>query len=545
MSEVNGKPEILQLEAVGQDFYVYIRGLQGSEAVKGQIGIESVQDMEWMDNIDVHTIILLDNSLSITEQNQQKIHKILTAYLEGRLENEAVSIAVFGEGIQYLVEKEKDTEVLMECLEQMEYQNQESFLTDVLYEELLKLRGERGYQRFIIATDGVDNKEIGYTKEELYNLLEDKNFPIYSLGCLYKKNTEELKNLFAISRLTGGEYVRLDEVSEPEEVAAVLNEDIYGLHFRVPEASCDGSEKNIRLAIQGEGESIELTHSVKMPFLSVEDEMTELGEISAEADEMSVKLELETGEEIIMESITKAEEYVGEVDTFTISADAQIGQTSEQSVDILTIAAVGVVIASVAVLSVLQILKKGGKKEKEGKQQEKQKKQKKTTAENKIKIPEDFAPQIQTAEKGRDISVENIYGSKKEVDDLEDDEGTISLEKYKNRNTGNSSYSQRRYLVVLKDRNQPDKEFRYPVADQIVLGRKRMEGVDIVLGYDSSVSGKHCRISRIQDQFFIEDLGSTNKTYMNDRIVRTRMELSSGSIIRLGNLELLVDFIVM
>jgi GGDEF domain-containing protein len=49
-----------------------------------------------------------------------------------------------------------------------------------------------------------------------------------------------------------------------------------------------------------------------------------------------------------------------------------------------------------------------------------------------------------------------------------------------------------------------------------------------------SVSRHHCEISRDGDHYFIEDLGSTNRTYLNGKAVR-REELHDGDQISVGN----------
>jgi diguanylate cyclase (GGDEF)-like protein len=49
-----------------------------------------------------------------------------------------------------------------------------------------------------------------------------------------------------------------------------------------------------------------------------------------------------------------------------------------------------------------------------------------------------------------------------------------------------------------------------------------------------SVSRHHCEIARDGDRYFIEDLGSTNRTYLNGKAVR-REELHDGDQISVGN----------
>lgn len=69
----------------------------------------------------------------------------------------------------------------------------------------------------------------------------------------------------------------------------------------------------------------------------------------------------------------------------------------------------------------------------------------------------------------------------------------------------------------------------------------RGEGNDVVLLLDSSVSTEHARLVVDQGQFWIEDLGSTNGTYLGDAKVEGRTLIGPGSVFVVGRttLELL------
>jgi hypothetical protein len=72
----------------------------------------------------------------------------------------------------------------------------------------------------------------------------------------------------------------------------------------------------------------------------------------------------------------------------------------------------------------------------------------------------------------------------------------------------------------------------YLTKDRTTLGRK--EGNDIVLD-TMVVSGQHCAFDLVGvADVFLQDLGSTNGTYVNDHMVRERTKLRDGDVIAIG-----------
>src|SRR4051812_29159906 len=60
-------------------------------------------------------------------------------------------------------------------------------------------------------------------------------------------------------------------------------------------------------------------------------------------------------------------------------------------------------------------------------------------------------------------------------------------------------------------------------------------GEDCDLVVDSpTVSGRHCRLTREADGFVLEDLGSTNGTYVNGARIARRMRVTPADAVTLG-----------
>src|SRR5260370_26464562 len=86
------------------------------------------------------------------------------------------------------------------------------------------------------------------------------------------------------------------------------------------------------------------------------------------------------------------------------------------------------------------------------------------------------------------------------------------------------------YLVVLKGQNA--KQSITLDKDRVVLGRNAT--CDVVFpANDFAVSREHACILRVQNKFFIEDMGSRNGTYVNNQPVSARRELGDNDRIRI------------
>ena len=75
----------------------------------------------------------------------------------------------------------------------------------------------------------------------------------------------------------------------------------------------------------------------------------------------------------------------------------------------------------------------------------------------------------------------------------------------------------------------------YPLEDQeVFVGRKK--GCQICLE-DSSVSSMHAKLTRQEERWYIQDLKSTNFTWLNEKRVIRKMRLKEGMVIRFGQCE--------
>jgi len=429
--------------------------------------------------IPIETIILLDNSLSVVEKYRPTINTILSEIAANRMAGEIFTVATFSEQVDYLIKDCPDYGQVKQVIDNISYNNQETYLTDVLYDMLTEISAENNtlLKRIIIISDGVDNKSIGYTKEELYSLLEKAPYPIYTIGCTYKENNEQLKNMFALSRLTGGESYLLDEVSDPMTIVNGIAELNHAIKVMItPKVKdCDGTKKGIGLTITAAGKTTVNTLEVTMPFHIVEE----------------ITQEPSTEEPVIEPTVAEPEPNALQIPVLLLLAGG---------IGILIV----LIIGGIADFIVYKKTKK-----------------------NK------FVSATSGENDGRNI---NIYEADSHSTQLLDrnlqkperKDGTVFL--------WEKSIPCR---LILEDVNNPIKRFEVPLNAPVLVGYNY--GCQIRLNYEETVSGNHCRIYGENGKFYVENLSKTNGTLVDGKRIVNMAEIYTGCVLTLGKLKMKVE----
>lgn len=478
----NGSAVVLETYTGDSYVSVYVKEAEfDADEISVQIGTTEAAEVEAQPvsdlDVSMKTLVMIDNSLSISKNDRGKIAEFLQNLISDRLGNEKICIATFSEEISLLTDYTDDYGTLKKAVDGITYQDQETYLTDVLY-DLISAEyvqsDENVYQRIIVVSDGVDNKSMGYAKDELYSLLKDVRIPIYTVGCQNGKNNEELENMFALSRMTSADYFLLSEIEDLLTITDTLNQDrnIVKLTIMPVEEMLDGSKKAVKVTLS---DGTILSTEIVMPQQLV----TKQPEKTPETEVIVEKAEVEEPEQRIEEAGSSGFNYI-----------------------IIIIAGILGVIVVLAVIVIVCILnkKKGNKS--------------------------DF-----------EIIDDSLLQEQHEVDEeVTEMLGALSKENNDGKTVmiwNNSST----YQIVLTDTNSPAKSFQVPLEKSIIVGRKK-ESCDIVLDYDKSVSGRHCEISVKDGKFFVKDLQSSNGTWLNDSKILTESEIFSGNILKLGRLEM-------
>ena len=86
----------------------------------------------------------------------------------------------------------------------------------------------------------------------------------------------------------------------------------------------------------------------------------------------------------------------------------------------------------------------------------------------------------------------------------------------------------------------PDDQFEHTfTAEEIIIGRSPVCDFQIT---DETVSSKHVRVFFSHNQWWVEDFGSSNGSFLNEVLVKTAIVLTSGDQLRLGKIKIDVSF---
>lgn len=493
---------ISEIQTKDDKITLFIKNIPSITSAEVQIGTQKcgaaeVTSLRSMNQTAVDTLILIDNSQSISEANRQKVQEILKNVIVDHMDRERFSVATFSEIINSEINFSEDYSGHLKAVENIGYVNQNTYIIDVLYQaiETIMSQNDSNYKRIILISDGVDDNRRGYTKDELIRLIQTNLCPIYSITSMWEEDQNGVENMFELSRAAKSAYFLLDDYDNPEQIADEIGKDyeVYAVTAQIPQALMDGGSKNIRVILQtAEGEQSVETETV-IPFLNADS----TGE-TQEAGESTDTATLETTPSM------------APTDSPIPTSEKEDGEEGEHGNKIYLYIAIGAfVFFIVTIVALISLLKKRKKRE-----------------ESTFGYAEEstIATRYEEADcEGQTVAMTQLEES--------DSESTVGMwdkgESLKNLN-----------LTDLRNH----KEISCVLRNELILGRSRSR-CDVAFDYEKTVSGTHCRLSLEKGKVYITDLKSSNGTWLNRERVDSETEIKSGDHIKLGALELEIKFI--
>jgi hypothetical protein len=72
----------------------------------------------------------------------------------------------------------------------------------------------------------------------------------------------------------------------------------------------------------------------------------------------------------------------------------------------------------------------------------------------------------------------------------------------------------------------------YDVGEEVTVGRA--PGCGVPIDYDTFASNLHARLFRLDGDLWVEDLGSTNGTWVNTERIAERTQIEKGDLLQVG-----------
>lgn len=146
---------------------------------------------------------------------------------------------------------------------------------------------------------------------------------------------------------------------------------------------------------------------------------------------------------------------------------------------------------------------------------------------------------ISISEKGVDIRSGQLGGGSSYLDGMPGERiPTMLMEGY----ADDWNYGREQSNIVLRD-SANGNIYCVSFTRELLIGRKapQQENVPFLKIQDPAVSGNHCRILTDGTGFWIEDLYSTNGTYVNGQRIYGSAPIYGGTAVKIGSSEYIFE----
>lgn len=550
-----------------QESYFYNDNLQlvvgnvNDEIEEAQCLISSeeckVTKFEDAETCGVSTLILLDQGMKENKTIKNYIKNVTGRMFEDKQEKDKFAIAVMSDGdMEMITEFTDDRYIVSTAIENMRYEKKANNLGESVKQTLEYLKSDKsaGIKRIVIFSDGDNSNDKGGSLASLLESMKTEKFPIYTIGCGTKKQAKQVsKNLYAISKSSlkrdGCGYTGKDD--DIEKSGSYLHE-IYSsvkLNVKVPTSLMDGTEQPISLTLRLQNE--------KTIKIEKEQVYLQMAVKPSDAPTSEPKQEESQSEPIVI-------------------------QSEDNKTDMLLYLIFGLL--SVIVLVILGVFlhfilskrKKNVKPKRNirltdydisvnGGQQITEHKSRMDVATNKfVQLDDEYertmldpASYKKKNNRNNTSTPSNLHNSTSNLHNTPinhisfDDfgEGTVMLNSNAGGNFGRDDGNRTSFVqasgqgtvtISLKDMSN-GRVFVKQITDEVVIGRSENVSAPnyISLSYDHSISKEHCKIIKSGNEFYVEDLGSLNHTYVRNREVTYRERIESGEIVTIGQSQVL------
>ena len=258
----NSKPIIVESMVKQTEAQVFLTNVSELTVTEARISATPV------DFIDLGTLaegkvaqdilFLVDTSTSMTVEDQNEILHTLEAFLSSKPDGVSYALMTFGEENNLLCDFTEDRYAFQKKMETIQFQEQGSSFYAAITKALdlaENRKTEGNFVQLAVFTDGVEYDETGLTQNEMFAAIQKNPMPVHTFGCRHSDNTEQLKSLYSLSRISNGISMTLDSKQQPEQRTQPIwdfQATVRCLNVDLPDELQDGSVKTLGLYAQQE-----------------------------------------------------------------------------------------------------------------------------------------------------------------------------------------------------------------------------------------------------------------------------------------------------
>ena len=171
------------------------------------------------------TLILIDNSSSVTPGNREIVEETLKYLIKNAPKGDEFALATYSNQTELLVNYGANADEYMQAIEKITYTDKDTCLCDVLMDTVNGWReSDFAMRNIILFTDGQMNESETYPIEELYFRLNESGYPLYAIGLNQETNAVMLKRVASLARISHGEMFYSDFEDSEADVEIKLTE---------------------------------------------------------------------------------------------------------------------------------------------------------------------------------------------------------------------------------------------------------------------------------------------------------------------------------
>ena len=476
--------EAYQTEDGTLKVYLNHTGVMEQDCYTIQIGNETleVQDVTTVKAMGegMTYVCIVDNSGSLDEMRAEQIRTFLTELNQNKEDTDSICLILAGSEIKQSA-YQTDAAAIQKEIDAIQPEDAWTNLykgIDVAVQSLASAKEAHNKKCIVILSDGAEESENGITIGEAYDHIEESHVPVYTVALISDKTElERAKLLGSFARRSGGgkHFTPFVDGTTMEQVSAAIRSDME--QGTVLTVSVDALQE------QGQSQTLEVTCQTKTAIYR--DMVTDVDRAWISHAQEATGMDAESPEEIVTATAT----------------EAGTQNTEHSPVSPLLIGGLAGIVVLVIVLVILLLRRRHAAEECEAEMNIKNNTQESPPVEQK---------NVQEEGKSKTAAVPDNQKQEKRV-------------------------SETFHIQMVRLGNEKDGEIEFDIQDSVTIGRGGQSGIK--LAKDALLSGEHCRLTRNDSRLYLEDLQSTNGTYVNGVPIRQPMKLEQDDVILIGSYE--------